>query len=108
MKKYIVLRDFEKQDWIIKEIEASRCKWLNGAFIYKNDKKQYHLVDEATGLTICYSRFLKHLESYYIDHFKERYEEWKKTNVNYKIQIERFEKLKLMIEYERGIKNNAN
>lgn len=101
MKYYIVLRDFEKQDWYLMKVDGKPSKFVTGAFIFKNPENKYCLVDEATGLTICYSKKLKWLESVYIERMQERYENYKNNNPRYEIQKERFEKLKLVYEYER-------
>lgn len=87
---------------IVEEVESRQCKYCNSAFIYKDVNGLWHLVDKNSGLSICYARTLKHLESKFIER-KQRYEEFMNTDA-YKIKVERFDKLILVYTYSKGVK----
>ena len=98
MKELILLNSDDGM--VIAEVDAKSCKFLNSAFIYKTDAGYYCLVDRATGLVIVRSKKLKDLELLFINRRKQ-YESYIKTD-RYKIQVERFEKLKLVNNYKKG------
>ena len=87
---------------IMEEVESRQCKYCNSAFIYKDVNGMWHLVDKNTGLSICNAKTLKYLEFKFIER-KQRYEEFMNTDA-YKIKVERFEKLKLVYNYSKGVK----
>lgn len=99
MKELILLNSDDGM--VIAEVDAKSCKFLNSAFIYKTDAGYYCLVDRATGLAILRSKKLKDLESRF-NELKDKYETFIKTD-RYKIQVERFEKLKLVNNYKKGV-----
>ena len=87
---------------IVDEVDARQCKYCSSAFIYKNENRLWCLVDKDTGMSICYAKTLNYLELRFSAR-KPAYEEYKSTDA-YKIKVERFEKLKLVYKYSKGVK----
>ena len=98
MKECVLLNSDD--GFIVAEVDARSCKYCTSAFTYKDNDGWYHLVDKQTGLSICKTRVLKRLEEVFNDR-KSKYEELQKTDA-YKIKIERFEKMKLVNNYQKG------
>ena len=100
MKEYVLWNS--DNGFIVKEVNGRSCSFCKNSFTYKDDNNVYHLVDRASGLSICQSKLLKYLEDAYNDR-KERVEEYMKTDA-YQIKVQRFEKLKLVDNYSKGVK----
>ena len=47
------------------KVEGRKCPFLDSAFTYKDEKGRYQLIDEPTGLSICYANRLKDIEPAY-------------------------------------------
>ena len=99
MKHYRLLNSDDGM--IVEQVDGKNCTYCNSAFIYKDDKV-YHLIDIDSGQSICKSYKLKRLEELYKER-KKQYEDFKKTDT-YKIKVERFEKMKLVEQYSKGVK----
>ena len=100
MKHYRLLNSDDGM--IVEEVNGKSCSYCTSAFIYKDDKL-YHLIDKASGQSICKSFRLNYLEDLYKRHYKKRYEEYKKTDA-YKIKVEKFERMILVNNYSKGNK----
>lgn len=96
MKKFRLLNSDDGM--IVDEVESRNCNYCRSAFIYKDEKLIYRLIDENTGLAIASARTLKALEEAYKSR-KETYDYYRTTDA-YKIKVERFEKLKLVHNYK--------
>ena len=73
-------------------VEGRKCPFLDSAFTYKDEKGRYQLIDEATGLSICFAGRLKDLKGLFLK-LKGEYDEIVKTP-KYKNQKHNFEMLK--------------
>ena len=67
MKHYRLLNSDDGM--IVEEVDGRSCSYCTSAFIYKDDKI-YHLIDKASGQTICKSFRLNYLEDLYKRHYK--------------------------------------
>lgn len=86
--------------FVVQEVDARRCKYCSDAFIYREN---YHwvLTDRSTGIYICKGITLKQLEdNYHI--YENKYLQYRKTD-KYKIKVERFERMKLVNNYSKGV-----
>lgn len=100
MKEYVLWNS--DNGFIVKEVNGRSCSFCKNTFTYKDDNNVYHLVDRASGLSICQSKLLKYLEDAY-ESRKQAYEEYIKSDA-YQIKVQRFEKLKLVDNYSKGVK----
>ena len=73
-------------------VEGRKCAFLDSAFIYKDKKGRYNLIDTATGLAICFAGRLKDLEGIFLK-LKNEYDKIVKSP-KYKTQKHNFEMLK--------------
>ena len=87
---------------IVDQVDGTTPSWCQSAFIYKDENNVFHLVDKESGLAICRSRKRKDLQNIYAER-ELSYETYKRTDA-YKIKVERFEKLKLVSNYSKGVK----
>lgn len=85
--------------FIVEEVNGKSCKYCTSAFIYK-DENHYHLIDIESGLSITKGLTLDALEKSYKRN-KRKYDAFKKTDA-YHIKVERFSKMKLVMNYERN------
>lgn len=88
--------------FIVDEVDGTTPQWCQSAFIYKDERDVYHLVDKETGLSIVRSRKRKDLQNIYAER-ELSYETYKRTDA-YKIKVGRFEKMKLISNYSKGVR----
>ena len=79
-------------------VEGRKCTYCETAFIYKDERGIYRLVDIDTGLSICSAQKNKDLKPFY-DRVKEWYELTKKKH-SYQTQVHNFEMLKKATQNE--------
>ena len=99
--KYLRLLNSD-DGFVVDEVDGTTPSWCQSAFIYKDEYNVFHLVDKESGLSICRSRKRKLLQNMYAER-ELAYETYKHTDA-YKIKVERFEKMKLVSNYSKGVK----
>ena len=99
MKYYALINSAD--GFIVEEVDGKKATFCKDAFIYKRGKI-YHLVDIQTGLSIVRSFRMNYLNELF-DLKKQEYEKYRKTDA-YRIKVERFEKMKVISNYSKGVK----
>jgi len=79
-------------------VEGRKCSFLDSAFTYKDEKGRYQLIDESTGLALCFAKKLKDLEPAY--RMREERIKQIKTSPKYETLKHNFEMLKKATQNE--------
>ena len=98
MKEFALINSDD--GFIVEEVDGTSCKFCSTAFTFKDKNGYYRLVDRDSGMMILKCKLLKNVESSY-KRLKRTYDSYRKTDT-YKIKVERFEKMKLVSNYERN------
>lgn len=79
-------------------VEGRKCPYCETAFIYKDERGIYRLIDIDTGLSICSAQKNKDIEPFF-NRVKEWYENTRKKH-SYQTQVHNFEMLRKATQNE--------